>query len=93
MDNILFALLALLILALLAAAAYIVRHNSARANPYADFDRWQECFNAGIEARHSGLDLEDNPFDLDARDYDAWLDGWMLAARCQEPHRTGQEVA
>jgi hypothetical protein len=90
MELILFALL---FIALLAALVYVLRHSMASANPYADFDRWQECFNAGIEARHSGLDLEDNPFDLDARDYDAWLDGWMLADRCQEPHSKSQEVA
>lgn len=48
-------------------------------DPYAEFDRWGACFNEGIQARQCGLEPEDNPHTDDARDYDAWLDGYMAA--------------
>lgn len=63
-------------------------------DPYAEFDRWQRFFNAGIEARNCGLDPEDNP-GIDPCDYDAWLDGWKASdslRRLQKAAR-GREVA
>jgi hypothetical protein len=78
MTTVDFLLLALA-LAIAAAVAYLL--DSGRLfsrDPYADFDRWQRCFHAGIEARRCGLDPNDNPFEDDV-DSDAWVDGWLAA--------------
>lgn len=61
--------------------AKTMREVIASENPYRDFDRWQQAFHAGVEARQSGLDPEDNPFLVGSRDYTAWLDGYIIAGK------------
>lgn len=93
MDTIdLFLLLTLL--AVLAAVVYLIAHSlppRVPSDPFEDFDRWQQAFHAGIEARHCGLDPEDNPFVDSSRDYCAWLDGYEAAGRHMAA--LGREVA
>jgi hypothetical protein len=87
MTTVDFLLLALA-LAIAAAVAYLL--DSGRLfsrDPYADFDRWQRCFHAGIEARRCGLDPNDNPFEDD-------VDlGRRVARRGHLPCRRGGGIA